>query len=124
MSNKDLKARITGYIHYWRPVLDLDNWTIKVEWNKNKDIANALAAPDYKQLHLQFNLKRIAKEVDDLEELVLHELVHGPLWLLARGIESRNRTKVVAYIEENTTTTVTNALLRARALGENKAKRR
>lgn len=120
---KALKTRILEYIRYWRPILDLENWTIKVQWN-NRGVASSLAQPDYKVLHLKFNLKRIAGEIDDLEELVLHELVHGPLWLLSRGIEDRKRTKKLAFIEENTTCTVTNALMRARMVGGQRLKRR
>lgn len=124
MRRKDLKREIIKHIQYWRPVLDLQNWTIKVNWSSDKDVASCLADPTYKTMNLKFNLKKIAKEVDDLEELALHELVHGPLWLLARGLENRSRTKVIAHIEENTTCTFTSALLSARALGERRAKRR
>lgn len=124
MSNKDLKGRILAFIQYWGPILDLQNWAIKVSWDEKKHVATCRADPKYKVMFVRFNLTKIRKEIDDLEELVVHELVHGPLWLLARGLEDRQKTKVVEFIEENTTSTMTMALLRARAMGEQRSKRR
>lgn len=118
MSNKELKKRILNYINYWRPVLDLQNWTVKVNWKEKTDVANCLADPAYKTMVIRFNLRKIARDIDDLEELVLHELVHAPLWLISRGLEDRERDKTVRFIEENTTSTFTNALLYARFKGE------
>lgn len=127
MSHKDLKERILALIGLWRPVLDLENWVIRIDWTERKILAGCTAMPEYKNASLSFNLARIAKECSDpvdLEELVVHELTHIPLWLVARGLESRSRTKIVAYIEEHTATTISRALLRARREGELRGKRR
>lgn len=128
MTRKDLRARILELIGFWRPILDLQNWVIHINFSETKILAGCNTDPEYKQGHLSFNLPKIQREMDrgllDLEELVVHELTHMPLWLMARGMENRNRTKVVEYVEELTTTTISRALLRARQAGEARVKRR
>lgn len=125
--HKDLKDRILALIRYWRPILDLENWDVYINWNEKRITAGNKTDPEYKRCTLYFNLPRILRDCQDpreLEELVVHELTHSPLWLMARGLEDRNRTKLVEYIEETTTTTMSRALLRARAAGEDKEKKR
>jgi len=127
MVNKHLKGRILKLLRYWRPILDLENWVFYIHWGEKKILAGCEADPEYKQVHLYFNLPKIAKQLKgalDLEELVVHELTHSPLWLLSRGLKNRRLSREEEFAEENTTTTVSRALIRARSAGALRAKRR
>lgn len=123
-----LKKKIKKYIERWVPILDLQGWSIKILWDETDNVATAEAWPQYKSLALRFNLPRIKKEgfdnPRDLEDLVLHELVHGPLWTLARGLERLHPEPVTNRFEEECTTTITTALLRARNMGKKRRRRR
>lgn len=127
MPHKLLKEQILKLIHAWRPILDLENWVFYIDWSERKILAGCTADPEYKQVKLHFNLPKIARLMKvelDLEELVVHELTHIPLWLLSRGLKSRDLNRQEEFCEENTTTTVSRALIRARLEGAQHAKRR
>lgn len=77
---------ISGLLTRWQDILRLRDWDIKVrlmekEWRKSGDIK--VDAEDKKAVLL---INKSPKS-DNLEELVVHELVHLKLWHLDQMIE-------------------------------------
>lgn len=98
-----LRREILQHFAYWRPVLGLEGWDIKVRFDETVCQAYCDARPKYLTATLNFNLRRIRKELHTLaerEELTLHETVHV----------------LMPHASETAVSQVTLSLLRARAL--------
>lgn len=77
------REKVIGYVHYWQPILGLDHWFLRVRFTERSWFAHCKAAPMYEKATLDFNLDRIRNEMYhelELEELVLHEMVHCIIW--------------------------------------------
>lgn len=118
----DFDLEIEGFIREWRARLDLQHWTLDVNFDLVGHLATCAAEPQYMHAVLSFNADRLSAEIKtrrSLEELVLHELVHARLWALANmfiGLDE-NGERVVEYLEEEAVTQMTGALLRAKYNG-------
>lgn len=98
-----LRREIQQHFNYWRPVLGLEGWDIRIRFDERQCQAYCDARPKYLTATLNFNLTRIRKELKtpaEREELVLHEMVHTVIWKASETAVSQ----------------VTLSLLRARAL--------
>lgn len=83
MVDKDI---ITGYLNKWKDILRLRDWDIKLhivekEWRKSGDIK---IDEDDKKAILLVNSN---PKSTNLEELVVHELLHLKLWGMDQMIE-------------------------------------
>lgn len=116
-------------IEKWQPIVGLSEWEIKVLVS---DIfsshGSSTAEPRYRQLTLTFNPKRIEEDDLDLEELVIHELVHALTWRLwefaeqmltnyGRGSDYKPMKWMLEEIHEESVTAMGWALVKA---GRNK----
>lgn len=83
---RSLQQRIEAHFSYWRPVLGLEGWSIKLRYDEKKLKGYCITSPKYLEATLGFNPKKIRAFLraeknqkhwyDPLEELVLHEMVH------------------------------------------------
>lgn len=115
----DYTYEISQLLALWRPVLNLDHWDIKVSFDEIQSIASCQASPQYLTAVLSFNLARLSKEIatrPELEELVLHELVHARLWALANVLPDVATIpgRFLEHFEEEAVSQITLALLKAR----------
>lgn len=112
----DFRNEIEGWIREWAVRLDLQHWTIVVDFEQVEHLATCLAEPEYMKATLSFNLPRLETDIGSdtraLEELVVHELVHARLWAVANY--HRTEDSFTLYLEEEAVTQVTGALLRAK----------
>ena len=82
----NIKRVMEKHVKRWGPMLGLDKWTIHVNWNwsNKKDISSGhivggetYTSWPYLHAHLDFYLPDLAAyDTMDLEEIVVHELVH------------------------------------------------
>lgn len=101
-------------------------WTIRCRWDEKQHLASCTALPEYLDAVLTFNFKRIRAELRadfELEEICLHELVHCVLWGLAAGLVKQGPKELATYLDEYTTTVVTQGLLNSRNMGLRSPKR-
>lgn len=83
MRTPPLRKQIETLLAYWRPILGLDSWVIEVRWNEKHHTGWCIAKPKYREAMIGFNLARIKKECgrpEQVEDLVLHELLHAVVW--------------------------------------------
>lgn len=122
-----LRRFITRKVRKWKDLLGLASWNVKVSWDEREHLASNITLPEYRSAVLGFNLPRIQAEVDDwteMEEVCVHELVHCLLWGLARGLRRNTGEPLADYLEEDTTTAVTTAILRAHGFWDKAGKTR
>lgn len=75
-------AHVQALVDRIREPLGLDRWQVRVEAEALEDArACAVAAPEYRELVLTFDLARL-ETGDDVRELVLHEAAHAHTWPL------------------------------------------
>jgi hypothetical protein len=110
---------VEGLIREWGVRLDLQHWTIHVDFDLEEHLGTCVAQPEYMTATLSFNARRMRNETTTrraLEELVLHELVHARLWAIANmfsGLDA-NGERMLEFLEEEAVTQMTGALLRAK----------
>jgi hypothetical protein len=93
---EELREKIAELVAFWRPVLALSEWLIRVEFGEEKNLAVCEVRREYEEATLRFNLTRIAAEVENeaqMHELVLHELAHCIVDGIAR---SRKKDELAA----------------------------
>lgn len=118
----EFEVEIEGFVREWGRRLDLQHWTIVVDFNLVDHLATCEAEPEYMRAHLSFNVERMTAEITTrraLEELVLHELVHARLWAVANmftGMDE-NGQRMMEFLEEEAVTQMTGALMRAKYNG-------
>ena len=120
LSDEDLQERILGFVDAWAPIFGWDRFNIHIAFNEREHQAAAFGLPEYEHVTCYFNLARLRAELPDvvaLEETVVHEMAHGYVWQLARMAGDSHEQRFVSYIEENTTSRIAYALMRARAAG-------
>lgn len=110
------KKTITRYVEKWKKILNLTNWSVVVKIHNDVN-SNALARAEivYERrsvrLHLYFpHVDRDGKQ-EDLENSIVHELVHiffDPFWPL-HSEASANRQRVLMI--ENAVDDITDALI-------------
>jgi len=81
------QEKIKQYLTKWQPILRLQDWDIKLQivetaWRKSADIKIN------ENLHIAILLINNDPVCKNLEELVLHELLHLKLWPMDQMIES------------------------------------
>lgn len=99
-----MQREVLRYVEYWRPILGLEGWDIKLRFDETDCLAYCNALPKYLTATLAFNPRRMRRELRtarEREELVLHEMVHAVIWRASETAVSQ----------------VTLSLLRARAQG-------
>lgn len=103
MTRQRLKREIERHVAYWRPVLGVEGWDLKIRWNERENTATCAARPKYLTATLYFNLAAVPKDYPtkaERAELVLHEMVHAVIWKAS----------------ETQVSQITYSILRARAL--------
>lgn len=121
-SKLTFESDIEGLIREWALRLDLQHWTLDVNFDLVAHLATCAAEPQYMHAILSFNRLRLEAEVFTwraLEELVVHELVHARLWTLANlftGLDE-NGLRMLEFVEEEAVTQMTGALLRSKYNG-------
>ena len=83
MRRPSLRKQIETLLAHWRPILGLDTWAIEVRYNEQQYTGWCIAKPKYREAMIGFNLKRIRRECrtpEQVEDLVLHELLHAVVW--------------------------------------------
>lgn len=109
------RYRIRTLVEVWRVPLGLGNWALEVHFNDATDEqASCVADPEYRKGLLTFNLKRLS--VDELDETVLHEMLHCVGWPIAAlagkwAGRNRERAEVVRQAEELLITHLSNVIL-------------
>lgn len=92
INNKTIcKKEIIKLIEYWKFPLDMANWTFKVTFRKDKWKASCYAQPEYRTAQLNFYLDILLptfKTNYELEEFVVHEMIHCLTWQLVALTES------------------------------------
>lgn len=78
------EAEIHRLVRYWRKQLDLEGWVIHVRFTETgRLVASCKARPAYEYAIVNFNLPRLRADLFErveLEEVVVHELVHCVSW--------------------------------------------
>jgi hypothetical protein len=120
MTPAQLNQKINALVKKWRKRMMLDRWTMRVKigyFNDADDRSKAANAslPEYEDAELYFDVARIAPN-EDLEELVVHELVHSlvsPLVQAGDKLAGENEAakELVRAANERSTTWITRALL-------------
>ena len=90
-----IKKHIKRIIKEWKPILGISNWDIRVTFFRETHAATCAAQPEYLKIHLNFYLKLLLKPGPhkplrtnyDLEEFVVHEMIHGLSWNLVSMLE-------------------------------------
>lgn len=90
-----IKKHIKRIIKEWKPVLGISNWDVRATFYKETHAATCAAQPEYRKIHLNFYLKLLLKPGPkkplrtnfDLEEFVVHEMIHGLSWSLVGMLE-------------------------------------
>lgn len=82
--DKDVaKSQIKKLIKEWKPVLDMSNYLIKVTFYKSTYSAWCVAEPEYKKAQINFYLTKLLPKLKinyELEEFVVHEMIHCLTW--------------------------------------------
>lgn len=75
------RPQVLALVAKWKARLLLDSWTFRVVLTtKMEHLADCEASPEYLDAVLRFNPARLT--VDNLEETVVHELLHCHTWEL------------------------------------------
>ena len=116
------QSDIAAVVKEWAPRLDMQHWKIVIDASLEAHLATCEAEPQYMEATLSFNPQRLTTDIQterELEELVLHELVHARLWALANLLHGHdeNERRMLEFLEEEAVTQVTGALLRAKYNG-------
>lgn len=86
LQNRDtIKKNVKRIIREWKSTLDMSNWTFEITFNKDDYAATCFAEPEYRNAYINFFLKRISAELKtnyELEEFVVHEMIHCLTWNL------------------------------------------
>jgi hypothetical protein len=111
---KTKRDEVLELVERLRHPLHMGHWDIKVDFSKIKrHRALSLARPEYEELFLYFDLRKIRRW--ELPAFVLHEMVHGHTERLAELAVAMAKTKVekraVETAEENTVRTFERILL-------------
>lgn len=117
-----LQSAILTIAEKWQPLLGLQDWSVIVKFDETQYKATSTAEPRYKELQLYFNPWRIAKEPEDLEELVVHELSHAftwRIWELTEKLFGGDMNKwILDELHEEATTSIGRALVNAYREGQ------
>jgi hypothetical protein len=79
------KKQILELIEWWKNPLDMANWTFKITFRKDQWKASCYAEPEYRTAQLNFYLDQLIPQFKtnyELEEFVVHEMVHCLTWQL------------------------------------------
>lgn len=79
------KKHIRRLIREWKPILDMSNWTFEVTFYRDKYKASCAAEPEYRKGYLNLYLGELLKTWKtnyELEEFVVHEMLHCLTWSL------------------------------------------
>jgi len=81
------RAEIEALIEWWQPVLGLSHWRIRLDDSENGNRGQVQTDFVYPNAVIQVNPKNgeLFKDHGDLEELILHELLHISFNLLRRA---------------------------------------
>jgi len=118
---KSLQSAILTIADKWKDIMGLQDWNIDIKFDEPQFKATSEAEPRYKYLKLFFNPWRIAKEPEDLEELVVHELSHAftwRIWELTEKLFGGDMNKwILDELHEEATTSISRALVMAHREG-------
>ena len=117
-----MRERIPTYIAFWRERLGLTNWQLHVRYagrdGEEGTAAGSSADPEYEQAELYFDVKTLGEQRYHtatpalLSYLVLHELVHVPLYALSVLGKEYAPAEVTRTTVERATCALTAALWR------------
>lgn len=85
------KKQIKKLIREWKTPLDMNHWTLEVTFNKEAWAASCHAEPEYRNAHLNFYLSVLLPKFKinyELEEFVVHEMIHCLTWSLVETTEN------------------------------------
>lgn len=77
------KKKIRELVREWKPILDLGHWTIDVSFDKKQWAACCEAKPEYRAANINFYMAKLLPKLKlnyELEEFVVHELIHCLTW--------------------------------------------
>lgn len=108
--NKRKKAAILACVEKYQQLFNLDKWGIEVKFPRLKHTADCEAWPHYKQVVLQFDLRKIDDDI--IDEIVVHEMLHCHIWELAAfALSMANgdpvKVEIAEKLEEALTTAIT-----------------
>lgn len=116
----DPRDEIALLVKKWISALDMDRWKIAVRFNEEpqENSAGCIAKPEYREAMITFNLANLSSE-RDLEEHVVHELVHCITWPLtevadtyAQDVKSQGVARWADVATEQVTTDVADIILK------------
>lgn len=117
MTETQKRRLILQLVERWVTPMWLTEWTVKVEFpTRMKYTATCTASPEYLQCVLSFNLQRMPDDLDQIREMVCHEMTHPTTWALAelafRGARrTAERREAIRKAEEQLTTRVSRMML-------------
>jgi hypothetical protein len=86
LTDPTLPEHITATVERLKEPLGLTGWSIQIETGDIDAKATCSAQPEYKQILLSFNLDRL-ETGDELDEIIVHEMMHPHTWTLFQEAE-------------------------------------
>ncbi len=117
MTKLKKRTLIVDLVKKWQVPLFLAGWQLKIYFPARiKEVASCQASSEYMTAMLCFNLKRVPDSVDEIRELVAHEMCHPHVEALAaageRGaVRNPERKETIRRAEEALVTTMSRMLL-------------
>lgn len=111
------EAAVRALVRKWQRLLALEDVVIDVQFAKdteNGSVASCFARPEYRDAVVRFDLDAIPPE--GVEEHVVHELSHYPVWALSKfalqSCEDNPRlARIASDMEEELTTYISRRFL-------------
>jgi len=118
----ELHDRIREVFEDYRELMGLHRWVIRFANGRPDDLdpckGACLAMPEYREATLVFDLERF-ETGDDIEEMVVHEMVHCLTWEIVHvaevlAMDDPRLKEWVRFTEERHTTDLAEAFIRLR----------
>lgn len=84
------KKQIRNLIKEWKSILNMEHWTFEVTFSKEDSRASCYAMPEYRRAVMNFWVTGLLKSIKsnyELEEFVVHEMLHCVAWPLVGTLE-------------------------------------
>jgi hypothetical protein len=94
LTRRQVRSEITRLIKKWTPRFAMDQWALVINFDDTLAVeGDCHAKPRYEEATITFNVPRIqlisARSGGELEELIVHELVHCIAWGASEAEVSR-----------------------------------
>lgn len=81
---------VARYVRKWTPRMAMDQWSITIDFSSSLETpAICYPEPRYEEATIVFNQRRLAEYSKEIEQVVVHELVHCIAWSASEAAVSR-----------------------------------